>query len=365
MDQERVLDRWTKRRLVPVTDDIIKEVPQRITELTGLSVEEAIWEPRGAEDCHADLLVRTREKTFLVEFKDKAAAEAVGSGIRVLKRCLVHDDRAQIPLLVVPYMWDVGRRLCEESGIAWLDLSGNASIHAPGLHVNVEGNPNRFNRRGRPKNLFAAKASRIARVLLLAPSQYRRQQDLVEETGLSKGYVSKVVSRLEEASLVERDGVGKVWVPDPDLLLDAWSEAYDFTSHEIHPGHIASRAPAQTVARIVEVLDSAQQQYAFTGLAGAWRYTQHAAYRLITLYVSDLPHSSVFEDLGFRETGSSGANTWFVLPDDSGVFDGKKKLEDVWCVSPVQVYLDLLDHPERSREAAEYLRKECLSWNGG
>lgn len=347
------------------TNDVIEQVPQRISELTGLSVEEAVWEPRVANDCRADLVVRTHEKTFLVEFKDKAAAEAVGSGIRMLKRCLAHDDRSQVPLLVVPYMWDVGRRLCEEAGIAWMDLSGNASIHAPGLHVNVEGNPNRFTRRGRPKNLFAAKASRIARVLLLAPSQHRRQQELVEETGLSKGYVSKVVSRLEEASLVARDDVGRVRVPDPDLLLDAWSEAYDFTSHEIHPGHIASRSPAQTVARIVEVLDSGQQRYAVTGLAGAWGYTQHAAYRLVTFYVGHLPDPNVLDELGFRETASSGANTWLVVPEDSGVFDGRRKLEDVWCVSPVQVYLDLLDHPERSREAAEYLRKECLSWNGG
>lgn len=346
------------------TNEGIEQVPKRISELTGLSVEEAVREPRGADDCRADLVVRTREKTFLVEFKDKAAAESVGSGIRVLKRCLAHGDREQVPLLVVPYMWDVGRRLCEESGIAWMDLSGNASIHAPGLHVNVEGHPNRFARKGRPKNLFAAKASRIARVLLLEPSEHRRQQDLVEETGLSKGYVSKVVSRLEEASLVERDNVGRLRVPDPDLLLDAWSEAYDFTSHDIRPGHIASRSPDQTIARVVEVLNSAQLRYAATGLAGAWRYTQYASYRLVTFYVGRLPDSNVLDQIGFREIGSSGANTWLVVPEDSGVFDGKKKLEDVWCASPVQVYLDLLSHPERSREAADYLRKECLNWNG-
>lgn len=346
-----------------ITGKGIDQIPQRISELTGLPVEEVVRKPRGTDDCRADLVVRTSEKSFLVEFKDKAAAEAVGAGIRTLKRCLAQRDRSEVPLLVVPYMWDVGRRLCEESGIAWMDLSGNASIHAPGLHVNVEGQPNRFSRKGRPRNLFAAKASRIARVLLLEPSKDRRQQDLVEETGLTKGYVSKVVSRLEEASLVERDDARRIRVRDPDLLLDAWSEAYEFTSHDIHPGHIASRSPDQTVARTVEVLEAINLPYAVTGLAGAWRYTQHAAYRLVTFYVDHLPDSHVLDELGFRETSSSGSNTWLVVPDDAGVFDGKRKLDNVCCVSPVQVYLDLLGHPERSREAAEYLRKECLSWN--
>ena len=63
-----------------------------------------------------------------------------------------------IPLVAVPYMGDVGRRLCEDAGVAWLDLSGNAHIVAEGLRVVISGRPNRFKRRGRPPSAFAPKS---------------------------------------------------------------------------------------------------------------------------------------------------------------------------------------------------------------
>ena len=53
----------------------------------------------------------------------------------------------------------------------------------------------------------------------------------------------------------------------------------------------------------------------------------------------------------------------FVVPKDEGVFHGSKKVESVTCAHPVQVYLDLFDHPERAMEAAGNLRIEFLNWN--
>ena len=48
------------------------------------------------------------------------------------------------------------------------------------------------------------------------------------------------------------------------------------------------------------------------------------------------------------------------MPNDEGVFQGAVEREGIPCVHPVQVYLDLKDHPERSAEAAEALRKKLL-----
>jgi hypothetical protein len=64
--------------------------------------------------------------------------------------------------------------------------------------------------------------------------------------------------------------------------------------------------------------------------------------------------------MGFREE-SRGENVWFVLPNDEVVFHGEAERQGVNCVHPVQAYLDLTDHPERSGEAAEQLRKKFLS----
>jgi hypothetical protein len=43
------------------------------------------------------------------------------------------------------------------------------------------------------------------------------------------------------------------------------------------------------------------------------------------------------------------------------VFHGAAEREGIRCVHPVQAYLDLKDHPERSAEAAEQLRAKLLN----
>ena len=71
-----------------------------------------------------------------------------------------------VPLLAAPYMGETARAYCEENGVAWLDLSGNGRIVAPGMFHQEIGHPNRFPRPGRPENAFGPKGSRIARQLL-------------------------------------------------------------------------------------------------------------------------------------------------------------------------------------------------------
>jgi len=56
-----------------------------------------------------------------------------------------------------------------------------------------------------------------------------------------------------------------------------------------------------------------------------------------------------------------GENFWLVQPNDAGVFDGSEVRDGIFCVHPVQIYLDLKDHPERSTEAADELRKKLLN----
>ena len=53
---------------------------------------------------------------------------------------------------------------------------------------------------------------------------------------------------------------------------------------------------------------------------------------------------------------------WLVFPGDEGVFQGCADVDGVRCVHPVQVYLDLLGHPERAKEAANFLWQELLNW---
>jgi hypothetical protein len=258
-------------------------------------------------------------------------------------------------------MGEVGRRLCEEANVSWFDLSGNAHIVAPGLRIHVEGKPNLFKRPGRPSTVFSPKSSRIVRQLLLDPQRAFQQRELAREAGLDEGFASRIVKKLVADEMVRRDTDGSLRVVSPSLLLDSWRESYVFSKHQVIPGHMAVRSGDEAVVRIGDALRKKKLEHAATGLAAAWLMTKFATFRLATFFVTDEPPETVFKEVGFRRE-ERGANVWFVVPNDEGVFAGAEVRESVRCVHPVQAYLDLKAQPERSAEAAEELRKRLLKW---
>jgi hypothetical protein len=226
-----------------------------------------------------------------------------------------------IPLVAVPYMGEVGQRLCEEAEVCWLDLSGNAHLSGPGLRVNIEGKPNQFKRPGRPRSLFAPKSSRIARWLLIEPERAFSQRELAKASGLDEGFTSRIVRQLEEQRLVARDKNGAVKVADFDALLDAWREDYDFSKHHIVRGHIAARSSDDVLRQLAAQLKQSKVEHAATGLAGAWLINQFAGFRLVVFYVGQMPSAVALNEMGFHEE-QRGENVWLVVPNDEGVFHG-------------------------------------------
>jgi len=341
----------------------LQQIPKRLAAVTGLKeghVRARAKASPGAKPSRADLVVAAGAHKFVVEYKSRANAADVLTAIRVVQEQAPALGKKVIPLVAVPYMGEVGRQLCAEAGVNWLDLSGNAHLEAPGLHVHVEGRPNQFTRPGRPSTVFAPKSARIARWLLIHPGQSFSQQQLADSTGLDKGLTSRVVRELEAQRLVVREEGGAVKVANFNAMLDAWREAYDFTKHHIVRGHIAARSSDEVMQRLAEQLKREKIEHAATGLAGAWLINQFAGFRLVVCHVAQLPSAEAQQAMGFREE-SRGENVWLVVPNDEGVFHGAVEREGIRCVHPVQAYLDLKNHPERSAEAAEQLRQKFLS----
>jgi hypothetical protein len=157
-----------------------------------------------------------------------------------------------------------------------------------------------------------------------------------------------------------REAEGTVHVADYSTLLDALREAYDFSKHHIVRGHVAARSSDEVLRRLAQSLHREKVEYAATGLAGAWLWSGFAGFRLVVLFVSELPDAKACGQMGFHEM-ERGENVWLVQPNDAGVFDGSETREGISCAHPVQIYLDLKDHPERSTEAADELRKTLLN----
>ena len=305
-----------------------------------------------------DAVLNAGGHTFVMEWKGSGAHSRIAMSVQQLADAPSHFPEGATPLLAVPYMGEAGRNYCEQNGVSWLDLSGNARIVAPGIFYQDLGHPNRFRRPGRPESAFGPRGSRIARQLLMNPEAQVRQRSLADVTGLNEGHVSRIIGKLVDTGLVERADEG-IRVVDADLLLDAWREEYRFDRHTVIPGHVAARSGIELVHSLAGKLSEFEVPYAVTGLAAAWLWTKHAGFRISTMYLSGFPSTALLSDLGFRDA-PRGANTWLVVPNDQGVFHGSSQLEGIRCIHPVQVYLDLAGHPERSQEAADELRSRLL-----
>ena len=345
----------------PKEQQALRQVTARLGELLDVAPS-VVYQHQDRRAPAADAVIEIAGTTFVVEYRSSGSTAPVSVAIEQVRRLAFAAGPHAIPLVVVPFMGPVGRRRCEDASVAWLDLSGNARIVAPGIRVLVEGRPNQFKSRGRPSSVFAPKSSRISRWLLMHAGHPLKQRDLAKATDMDEGFTSRIVSRLEEADFVLRGQEGEIGLRDPDLLLDAWREAYVFSIHQVIQGHLAARSGEETLRLLANGLQARGVRYAATGLCAAWLLTKFSGFRLATMYVAERPASEDLESLGFREE-ERGANVWIVVPKDEGVFQGADERDGIMCVHPVQAYLDLKDRPERAKEAAEHLRAELLKWS--
>ena len=343
----------------PEHERLAAKVPDALAALLG--VDRTDLAVRKEDPSGADLVIAGADRILVVEFKKTASAAIIAGAAKQVREYAKRVRKQAVPLVAVPFMGDVGRSACEEAGVGWLDLSGNAHIVAGGLKIIVEGRPNRFLSVGRPPNIFAPMSSRVARWLLIHPDKSFTQREIARGTAMSEGFVSRIVSRLEQEGYLVRDERSAVRPKDPALLLDAWREVYQFSKHMIYRGHVAARSGDALLKFTRDTLAAQNVEYAATGLAAAWAFTRFAAFRIATVYLDSDPPSDLIEKLSFRQD-PRGANLWLVVPNDKGVFHGASEKDGVRCVHPVQAYLDLKDHPERATEAAEQLRRDFLNW---
>jgi hypothetical protein len=335
-------------------------IPQALADLLGVQPE-VVANERLNRESRADMVLRAGPHKFVVEFKASSDRGAVSLAAAQARKEAAGRRGRWIAAVAVPYMGEAGAQACLDAGVSWFDLSGNADLRAPGLHVRVEGRPNRFLRRGRPGNALAPKGSRVARWLLMHPERAFLQREISKGAGVDEGLTSRVVRWLEVRELVVRDARGAWRAKDPAALLDAWHEAYDFNRHRIVRGILGARSSDEVMQNLAKALDRRRVGYAMTGLAGAWLLTQHAMFRTVTVLLREEAQPSLLGDLGVIDE-PRGANVWLVTPNDDAVFMGSRLEHGLSCAHPLQVYLDLKVHPERAAEAAAEVRRRFLTW---
>jgi hypothetical protein len=246
-----------------------------------------------------------------------------------------------------------GAEICRENGIGYVDLAGNSYLSFDSFFIEKEGKPNPCTRETHLRSLFSPKSERILRVLLNAGSKPWKVADMAEEAGVSLGLVSNVKKLLEDQEWLG-DGLT---LTAPDALLEAWTQNYTFTRNEVFSLYSLNEIP-EIEARLDAHCRANGLPFGFTGFSGAARYAPAVRYRQVMAFV-DADPEALSAELDLKPV-DSGANVLILAPYDAGVLYSATDVDGTRVVSPIQVYLDLVNYRGRGEEAAEAVYAQVI-----
>jgi hypothetical protein len=244
-----------------------------------------------------------------------------------------------VPILVVaPWLSARTRELLAAEGINYVDLTGNALVRLdyPAVFIESEGADRDPSPAPRPKaRVRGPKAARLIRTLVDVRPPYG-VRDLAEATGLTPGYISRLLDALDDDALVERTKRGQVESVEIAGLLRRWAENYElFGSNDAQP-YLAARGAEDALGRFPDLPTA---RTAVTGSFAAIRLSPVAAPALLTVYCSDV---NVVANALELIPADQGANVVLLRPFDPIVWERTDEENGLRYVAPSQAAVDCL-----------------------
>jgi hypothetical protein len=269
---------------------------------------------------------------------------------------LLSDDSKTYWIFVAPFISEKTGKMLRSSGIGFVDLAGNCFISFGGLHIQKEGKKNPYLSRRQFNSLFKVKASRVLRVLLSDPSLYWKIAPLAKEAHVSVGHAYNVKEELlnREWAVVDNRGMK---LSEPEILLQEWCSNYQLEDYR-RVSFYSLLETSRLEKHLEESCSALGVRYALSGFAGAARLAPFVRYHRVHCYVENNVNDLV-KSLDLKLV-TSGENVILINPPDDGVFYDTRRVDGVWLVSPIQVYLDLKVSSDRGEEAADFIYKEVI-----
>lgn len=316
------------------------------------------WEP----DLIAQLLVDGRRHMLICEYKSNGQPRYARPALLELRDYVAQRAPQATPVFIAPYISPAVRQLCEEKGVGYLDLEGNARIAFGGVFIERRVADMPVAERRELKSLFRPKSAQVLRTMLREPSRAWRVAELSEISGVSLGHVSNVRTGLIDREWARASDDGLV-LSEPGALLDAWRDSYIAP-----PGE---RLRFYTLLHGSAFADAARGALRAEGGPGRAVFASFSAAQWLAPYGRTGTHYFFADEEGLSKlhaalklvSVSNGENVVITVPKDLGLLaDTIEPAPGAVCTSPIQTYLDLSIAGERGAEAAEHLRQERLSW---
>ncbi len=311
----------------------------------------------------ADLVVKTRYKNkdtvFVIEVKSIGEPRHIEQAITQVK-LLSKEIPNSYPLVASSFISETSREICKKLNVGYIDLFGNIYIDLPKIHIEKESKKTKQVEKKKQKKLFSPVATRIIRSLLSEPSGQWTIQSLSEKSEVSLGYAHRVVEKLIDKKLLERNKNYRLVLIDKSSLLDAWRDSYTFKNNKIYSYYTFEKNKNSLFNEIKKTSQLIESQYALTLHSGASFIAPYVRYTDVHLYIkSDM--DKWIQKLDLRPV-ESGANIYLIEPYDEGVLQNLQTIKGNKIVSNIQLYLDLYSYPKRGREQAEKIREEKINF---
>ena len=327
--------------------------------LKALTAESSRSTKGARADLTAEITLHGKSLRLLIEVSSSGQPRAVNEAIFKIRSLVSASPKRPVTLgiVVAPFIGETSAKLCEEEGVGYFDLSGNALLASPGVFLERRVPENPFYVKREQRSLFSDKAARVARILLSYPGEEWRVSVLGSEAGVSAGHVSQVRKLLLDRQWAEvfDDGLR---LTKPDALLDAWAAADDFSKRtEVKEISSLITDQEELARKVYEHFDNNDVKYAFTQWYAASLRRPHTTVPVVSVYVKELPDmDELCRKLLARPVSSGGGKLRLIIPKDEGVLTPTQFVDGLPLVSDSQNYLDLLKAGLRGDEAARELR---------
>lgn len=196
------------------------------------------WEPSaGSDQLDGQMLFRA-PKGQVLSFATEVKARYRGAVTDLVRQVASWSGRIGAPaLLVIEYANPALRAACEAADVSFVDTTGWVRIDGagpPGLVIRSLGaHRSPVTRSPNMSRLDGPGAARVVRAMWKLnphtgfPIGVR---ELAEEANVAAGTVSKVLPTLESFGAVTRDERGRILGRDRSLLLQRWTQDYNFRS---------------------------------------------------------------------------------------------------------------------------------------
>jgi Transcriptional regulator, AbiEi antitoxin, Type IV TA system len=260
-------------------------------------------------------------------------------------------------IVLAPYISQESARICEEAGMGYADLAGNARISFDNVYIETRSADNPFRERKEVKSLFAPRACRILRLLLQGPLRLWKTIELAKEADVSMGWVSAVRRQLVAREWAVSDSNSRGFrVSNPNALLDAWAAADDWKARtNVREYSLLLSDPTEIAKNLRSFFGD--RRHAFTKWFAGWLRHPYTIPQVVTAYVDDFPDQKAVEEQLLARRVEEGGRLWLVKPSDPGVFLRSQSVQEFILASDLQIYLDLLTAGARGDEQADELRK--------